>query len=154
MKSTTKAGLLAAILLLGISCSKESLRNPQSASNQTKDNSASQTAGHYIGERFGGGVVFYIDGTGLHGLISDTVDLPTATWFNPLNGLYVVTGATATKIGAGKANTHKIVQSQGDSGVYAARVCWKSKRSSYKDWFAFKRSTERFIPAKKSCWEF
>jgi hypothetical protein len=137
MKTTTKAGL-AAILLFAISCKKE---NTNRISTQTTNNS---TSAFTIGQRYGGGIIFYIDSTGQHGLIADTADLPQAIWCNPLNNLQFVTGATGTGIGKGKANTRKIVKAQGDSGVYAARECWKSRRSGYKDWF---------LPSRDELWE-
>ena len=86
-----------------------------------------------IGQRYGGGIIFYIDTTGQHGLIADTLNyIPSSTWWNGVN---TVTGATKTRIGSGKSNTRKIVLSQGDSGFYAARRCWHYKGSGYTDWF-------------------
>lgn len=116
-------------MLLAISCRKESIQNSSAVSSQSKGNSV---AAHYIGERYGGGIIFYIDSTGQHGLIADTADLPTATWWN---GRDTVTGAAAISIGSGKSNTREIVAAQGDSGRYAARECKRSKRSGYTDWF-------------------
>jgi len=121
---------LAGILLLAISCAKES----NTIRSFTVTQSTHETLTFAIGQHYGGGIIFYIDSTGQHGLIADTADLPEATWWNPLNGLYTTTG-TARGIGKGKANTRKIILSQGDSGIYAARECWRSKRSGYKDWF-------------------
>lgn len=123
-------------MLSAISCRKEPLRNTQTAIAQTQENAAAQIAGHFIGERFGGGIVFYIDGTGKHGLISDTVNLQAAVWWN---GTYIKTGATATAIGSGKTNTKLIVAAQGkpiNPGYnYAAWQCSKSKNSGYTDWY-------------------
>ncbi len=132
MKTSIKTGL-AACLLLATSCSKEPLRNPQAASSQTQDNATAQTSGHYIGERFGGGIIFYIDSTGKHGMIADTVDLTPATWSN--GNTNVLTGASGSLIGTGKSNTNKIVAAQGKPGSYAALECKRSKHSGYTDWF-------------------
>jgi hypothetical protein len=128
MKTTIKTGL-AAILLLAISCTKENNTIISSTVTQATGKALSFT----IGQRYGGGIIFYIDSTGQHGLIADTVDRkPQETWYN---GVYIATGATATRIGSGRANTHKIILSQGDSGHYAARRCWHYKQSGYSDWF-------------------
>jgi len=127
MKSTIKTGL-AAILLLAISCTKEN----NTIRSSTVAQSTEKTLTFTIGQRYGGGIIFYIDSTGQHGLIADTVDLKPSPWWN---GVYTITGATATKIGSGKSNTRKIILSQGDSGHYAAHKCWQYKGSGYKDWF-------------------
>lgn len=131
MKRLNIAGI-AACLLLAFSCTKEPLQTPTTASVESADNNTLQTAGHYIGERFGGGVIFLLNKTRDHGLIADTVDLGDFPWWN---GTYTVTGATKTGYGAGKANTRKIIISQGKYGSYAALECAKSVRSGYDDWF-------------------
>jgi len=118
-------------MVLAIACTKESLTKPGSAGTQAQDISTSSAA-HYIGERFGGGIVFYISNSGLHGLIADTIDLQSATWYN---GTYTITGITATDIGTGKKNTNQVVSLQGKPGKYAALECYKSKRSGFTDWY-------------------
>ena len=37
---------------------------------------------HWIGERFGGGIVFYVSEDGLHGLIAETVDQGCCHWID------------------------------------------------------------------------
>lgn len=128
MKTTIKTGI-AIISLLVISCTKENITRTSSASTQSTDKALTFT----IGQHYGGGIVFYIDSTGQHGLIADTVDLPPSKWWN---GVYTTAGVTATRIGLGFKNTKKIILSQGDSGMnYAARRCWHYKGSGYTDWF-------------------
>jgi len=128
MKSTMITGL-AAILLLAISCTKENITRTSSAATQSTVKALTFT----IGQHYGGGIIFYIDTTGQHGLIADTADLQPSGW---MNTVYTVTGATATRIDSGKSNTIKIVLSQGDSGIqYAARRCWHYTGSGYTDWF-------------------
>lgn len=135
MKTKTKTGL-AVLMLLAISCTKETLHNPETTSTQTQNNAAAQLAVHFIGERFGGGVVFYVNSAGTHGLIADSVDLPQAVWYN---GTYIATGATGTAIGSGKANTKKIVAVFGKpinaNYNYAALQCSRSKRNGFSDWY-------------------
>lgn len=132
MKSTIKTGL-AAIMLFAISCTKENMAPAPSGSDEL---SAAKTASFNIGDNYGGGIIFYIDNTGIHGLIADDADLGVMTWYNgPFN--WVFTGADATKIYKGKSNTGKIVNAQGSpvDGNYAAWACSKSKKNGYKDWY-------------------
>ena len=132
MKHSFKNLVTVILLMTAISCTKEPLRSPSAASIQTPDNATEKTAGHYIGERYKGGIIFFIGPAGYHGLIADTVDLPPATWWN---GTYTTTGATGTGMRAGPLNTRKIILSQGNTGTYAALECAQSKRSGYSDWF-------------------
>ena len=85
----------------------------------------------YIGESYGGGIIFYIDGTGLHGLISAPTDQSTgAPW-----GCYgTLIGGTGTAIGTGQANTTLIVNGCLESGI-AARICNDLVLNGYSDWF-------------------
>ena len=40
---------------------------------------------HVIGERFGGGIIFYVDSSGQHGLIADSSDQKKANWPDAVN---------------------------------------------------------------------
>lgn len=131
MKKIMKAGM-ALVILLVVSCNKQQPSTPQPANTQTNDNATTVSQGHYIGERFGGGVIFWMTKDSLHGLIADTVDLGSHTWWN---GTHTTTGATAIRIGSGKTNTRKIIVSQGKTGYYAALISAKSKHGGYTDWF-------------------
>ncbi len=79
---------------------------------------------HYIGENYGGGIVFYVYDEGQHGLIAATVDQSAGIqWYN---GTYRFTGATANGIGAGAMNTALIIAGQmpdNQTGDFAARAC-------------------------------
>ena|GEM_PF-3655085 len=110
-------------VLLSISCTKEPLSNPTGITQQY-DNASVQTISHYIGERFGGGIVFYVTADN-HGLIADSVDLPVITWWD---GKFKTTGARATSIGSGKSNTKKIVSAQDVLKNFAALECYNSTR--------------------------
>jgi len=87
-----------------------------------------------IGDPYQGGIIAYIDGTGLHGLIAATADQSTGTrWWN---GTYVATGATATALGAGRANTDLILAVQGPTVTsYAAGLARASDGGGYTDWY-------------------
>lgn len=85
-----------------------------------------------VGLSYGGGIIFYIDGTGQNGLIADSSDIPgeQASW--GCNGTLI--GDTATAIGTGKANTLAIVAGCSTAGI-AARVCNTLLLNGYADWF-------------------
>ena len=93
---------------------------------------------HFIGESYGGGVVFYIYDNGLHGLIAATSDQGASRWHGGTN---VVTRATADGIGAGKANTTIIIANQAsvDGNDFAATFCNQYTSTVagvvYADWY-------------------
>lgn len=76
-----------------------------------------------IGDFYGGGVIFYVNDTGQHGLIASLTDQSTGTqWYN---GVYKATGATGAGIGAGITNTAIIVATQNSdnpNGNFAAKL--------------------------------
>lgn len=86
---------------------------------------------HYIGEHYGGGVVFYVTDNGLHGLIADSADLQTGLLWDSTN---TVTNAKLTGTGGGSSNTERIIISQG-VGNYAAQVCANYTGGGYGDWY-------------------
>lgn len=114
-------------MLLAISCTKENTANHSSKVAQSTD----KILTFHIGQHYGGGIIFYIDSTGQHGLIADTADLPQSKWWKGLSN----TGAKGIHINTGFRNTKKIVLSQGDTLNYAALRCWNYKGAGYKDWF-------------------
>ena len=76
-----------------------------------------------IGQPYQGGKIFYLDGTGQHGLIAAIEDQSTnMRWYA---GTSINTVAYGYGVGAGKINTALIIASQGygDGELYAARVC-------------------------------
>lgn len=131
-----KIGIAVLILLSAISCTKTMNNKSESASNAS--NLSNETASFTIGQSYHGGIIFYIDGTGQHGLIASTDDLlaggsnPQIPW---KHGPNVVTGASGTAIGTGASNTAGIIAALGDNGQYAAALCDKYKVGIYKDWY-------------------
>lgn len=90
---------------------------------------------HYIGEEFGGGVVFHIwrDAQGIeHGLVVDKVALSTnATWSNvQTSGI----GASAQSMWNGLANSNAIVAQSGHTSS-AASLCLNSTNGGQNDWY-------------------
>lgn len=86
---------------------------------------------HYIGESFGGGIIFYIiDGSPQTGLISATSDQSTgAPW-----GCDGTSITTFMNIGSGLANTNAIVSGCSTPGI-AARICDTLTLNGHTDWF-------------------
>ncbi len=86
---------------------------------------------HYIGERFGGGIVFFVDNTGKHGLISSDMDQSSdAKW-----GFFEEqVGANNKTVGGGKSNTEKIALASKDNQI-ASRICSELNLNGYDDWF-------------------
>lgn len=87
-----------------------------------------------IGDYYQGGVIFYLDGSG-GGLICAINDQDAGgsgiQWYN---GISTTTGATATAVGSGQANTTAIIANQG-AGSYAATICDDYTGGGYTDWF-------------------
>lgn len=90
---------------------------------------------HYVGELYGGGVVFWVDHTGEHGLIVSMVDLSTSqAWSN----------VTSTLIGTtndwdGESNTGAIIGQSGHTNS-AAKLCDDYTNAdygtgTYSDWY-------------------
>jgi Collagen triple helix repeat (20 copies) len=78
---------------------------------------------HVIGDSYQGGIVFYVDADGQHGLIAAKADQSTGIpWYN---GVWKLVGTAGDGIGAGAMNTAIIVATQiGDTrgGNFAAKV--------------------------------
>jgi hypothetical protein len=86
-----------------------------------------------IGETFGGGIVFYVDGTQMHGYVCAASNQGTSVQW----GCYgtSVSGATGLTVGTGQANTAAIVASGCAGSSYAANICSNLVLNGYSDWF-------------------
>lgn len=83
-----------------------------------------------IGDEYQGGIVFYIDETGKHGLIVATIGQSTgATW-----GCEGTSIPTSAAVGFGQANTTAIVTHCGEAEI-AARICDNLVLNGYSDWY-------------------
>ncbi len=96
-----------------------------------------------IGSKTAGGIVFYLDSTGKHGLVFTEIDLGEAIW-----GGQGEIGAKGDGIadGSGMENTKKIVEhsswykqgffsSKKTPAPTAARLCLESNHNGYNDWY-------------------
>ena len=91
---------------------------------------------YQVGDMLEGGIVFYVDATGEHGLVAAQEDLEgTYEW-----GCYnqSVSGADSKWIGSGLQNTMDITN-QGceteDGGITAAQAALDAEINSYSDWY-------------------
>lgn len=92
--------------------------------------------GHYIGENYGGGIVFWVDETGEHGLIAATLDQATPIKWNHSTGS---TYAWRDGVGAGIYNTECAVVYNtwmGEPVIDGALAkCTLYKGGDYGDWY-------------------
>ena len=87
---------------------------------------------HYIGESYGGGIVFYVYDGGKHGLIAATSDQSTGvSWYN---GGYAAANAPFDGINAGIRNTTSITTVY-QTGSYAAEICAFFNGGNFGDWY-------------------
>ena len=109
--------------------------------------SSSVTLPLVVGDFYQGGVVFhlfvpgetgYVSGE-THGLIAALEDQNQSSgiqWAIWNNGNYATTGATATAVGTGSANTDAIISAQGTTETsYAAGLARAYTGGEYTDWF-------------------
>ena len=133
MKTRLLLNVISAMIIAGISCNKEESVQPLTTSNQSNSNNSQ---GHFIGEHFGGGIIFYLDNTKKHGIIAANEDFEEAASWSKKDAL---NGASAVKIGAGAANTNHIFKNQGspvfDDDEYAALQCLNLIENGYSDWY-------------------
>jgi hypothetical protein len=120
-----KTILIAATLLFGITTQSIA----QKKTNANKYN---------IGNVAHGGIVFWIDATGEHGLVCTKKDQSSGIqWYN---GSYTKTKAHGYKPKSGKRNTFLIMKNQGsNANNYAAGICanltFTEARKTYNDWY-------------------
>lgn len=87
-----------------------------------------------IGDFHEGGVIFYIDDTGEHGLVCAVSDQSFgSTWKCETN--IVIQGAQETAIGTGAQNTADILLVCDATPTIAAAICNSLDLNGYTDWF-------------------
>lgn len=93
----------------------------------------STTAQLVIGDSYGGGIVAYVDGTGIHGFIAAPSDQSASIYWHIDNNNTGV-GALGTAIGTGNANTNAIIAAWGNE-PNAGRLCYDLVLNGYSDWY-------------------
>jgi hypothetical protein len=91
--------------------------------------SSSPTQQRYIGELYGGGIIFWLSPDKTHGLIMSPEDLATEI---PWSNLGVAT--LAYDMYDGKTNTETIIAVTGDENN-AAKICYDYTGGGYDDWY-------------------
>jgi hypothetical protein len=91
---------------------------------------------HYVGQLYNGGIVFWVDNTGQHGLIVSLVDLSTySIWSN----MWELIGPTAQSTWNGQSNSTAIIAQSGHT-TSAALLCDGYTNANYStgiysDWY-------------------
>ena len=96
--------------------------------------STSGTCGLSIGDTYAGGIIFFLDGSGCHGLVAKATDEPgTYQW----SSTYFNTWAFASGIYGGAQNTKKSIARAvaSASTCPAASVCDNLTSGGYTDWY-------------------
>jgi hypothetical protein len=86
-----------------------------------------------IGSSYQGGIVFYLNGNGKHGLIvsKENIDKEKIDWDNQTNKDI---NKTKIEMGSGAANTNAIINVYNNSN-YAANICKKYNGGGFNDWY-------------------
>ena len=87
-----------------------------------------------IGDTHAGGIVFYLDASGCHGLVCMPIDQSAGIkWCNDKS---IDTYAYGNGIGSGTGNASAIGRWQGGcDGCYAARICYNVMLNGFNDWY-------------------
>jgi chondroitin AC lyase len=112
-----------------------------------RKDTARKAGEHFVGEKYGGGIVIWTDELGQHGLIAATKDLDKEVeWRNGPSKLSRhfgdhgdrVVNAVGDGIGAGSMNTAIIIAQLTDddiSGNFAAKMAARYQADGYGDWY-------------------
>ncbi len=84
-----------------------------------------------VGQEYQGGIIFYVEKSGNHGLIAAFQDLGQASWGCPS---VLVQGADGEAVGTGFENTLAIVNGCEEEGI-AAKLCFDLVLNGFDDWF-------------------
>lgn len=83
-----------------------------------------------VGQTYAGGIIFYLDSTGQHGLVCASNDQGTAIWGCAGTSI----PGTSTEVGSGASNTAAIIAGCNEIN-YAAKICDNLVLNGYNDWF-------------------
>jgi hypothetical protein len=77
---------------------------------------------HIVGESYQGGIIFWVEPDGQHGLIAAKADQNGGVGIQWYNGTYFTTNATADGIYAGAKNTEVIISTQTNVGLACTAI--------------------------------
>ena len=86
---------------------------------------------HYVGELYGGGIVFWVSPDGLHGLVMSLDDLSSAIAWSNITSVAV---GNANDMYDGLSNSYAIVAQSGHT-TSAAQLCLDYSYGGYNDWY-------------------
>ena len=122
-KSTLRSASLLVLLL--IQQSQLVAQNSSTADSLIKSDSLK------LGDTYGGGMIFYLDATGQHGLIAAPMDQKSNAQWGFFNEQV---SAQALTIGSGLSNTRKIAKA-GKKQKIAAVICYNLELNGFTDWY-------------------
>lgn len=135
MKKNIHACIISCLLVVSTSCNKETEVTSSPVLRSSSDD-LSLSGKHFIGEHFGGGIIFYLDQSGNHGLIAASQDFHEPESWSHKDAL---NGAKDTALGSGAVNTRRIFKTQGypqyEADGYAALECLGLNLNGYQDWY-------------------
>lgn len=112
---------------------------------------------HYVGESYGGGIVFYVYDNGQHGLIAATADAGTAPWGSTAGVSDDFTGTQGDGINAGSMNTAMIVAAEvakNKTANFAAKAAANYSVTVagvlYGDWYLPSKNEMDFLYAQRA----
>jgi len=120
------------VLIFALSCTKE---NSVKTTTVTAQNSSKAVTTHFLGEAYGGGIIYWIDSATGTGLIAATENQHSGIAWSKDSSLKLI-GAKGKTMGTGRKNTQKIIAAYGKEGTpYAALLCVNYRGGGYDDWF-------------------
>lgn len=96
-------------------------------------NQVTVTTGIAIGLLHAGGMIYNLDGTGIHGFVAALSDQGATIPWAP--GNLFTTSTNTTSFANGAANTTQIINVYGNTGSYAAKLCRDYRGGGFADWF-------------------
>ncbi len=133
----TKTAVTPPLTSYTIMGTSQLLSVPYALHAKTAESVISVKNSHFIGELYGGGVVYWVDNTGEHGFITSMIDLSqTQDWSNRQTNLI---GPNAQSDWNGRGNTASIIAQYGHTSS-AAKLCEDYTNADYgtgiySDWY-------------------